>query len=117
MHRKGQQVKHVCLCCMLLPVVLWCRRDGRGLAQLLRELAELPGLRWMRILYAYPSYFDDELVAEIARNSKVGRHSARSQAGKAGAQEAHLRPCVSGMLGVCVMAACLCAHMYKACSI
>jgi ribosomal protein S12 methylthiotransferase len=49
-----------------------CRRDGRGLAQLLRELAELPGLRWLRILYAYPSYFDDELVAEIANNPKVG---------------------------------------------
>jgi hypothetical protein len=26
----------------------------------------------MRILYAYPSYFDDELVQEIATNPKVG---------------------------------------------
>jgi tRNA A37 methylthiotransferase MiaB len=43
------------------------------LAQLLRELSELPGLRWLRILYAYPSYFDDELVAEIANNPKVRR--------------------------------------------
>jgi hypothetical protein len=50
-----------------------CRRDGRGLAQLLRELSALPGLRWLRILYAYPSYFDDELVAEIANNPKVLR--------------------------------------------
>lgn len=51
------------------------RRDGRGLAQLLRELAQLPGLRWMRILYAYPSYFDDELIQEIGNNPKVGyRH-------------------------------------------
>lgn len=49
-----------------------CRRDGRGLAQLLRDLSALPGLRWMRILYAYPSYFDDDLVAEIAANPKVG---------------------------------------------
>lgn len=55
-------------------IVTWCRRrDGRGLAQLLRELAQLPGLRWMRILYAYPSYFDDELIQEIADNSKVDR--------------------------------------------
>ncbi|WIA39823.1 hypothetical protein OEZ86_005876 [Tetradesmus obliquus] len=50
------------------------RRDGRGLAQLLRELSALPGLRWLRILYAYPSYFDDELVAEIAANPKVCKY-------------------------------------------
>ncbi|KAF6251091.1 hypothetical protein COO60DRAFT_1563392 [Scenedesmus sp. NREL 46B-D3] len=50
------------------------RRDGRGLAQLLRELSALSGLRWLRILYAYPSYFDDELVAEIANNPKVCKY-------------------------------------------
>lgn len=50
------------------------RRDGRGLAQLLCELSALPGLRWLRILYAYPSYFDDELVAEIATNPKVCKY-------------------------------------------
>lgn len=27
-----------------------CRRDGRGLAGLLRELAKLEGLEWLRIL-------------------------------------------------------------------
>lgn len=37
------------------------------------ELAQLDGLRWMRILYAYPSYFDDQLIQEIARNPKVGK--------------------------------------------
>ena len=48
------------------------RRDGHSLATLLRDLGELDGLRWVRILYAYPSYFTDELVAEIATNPKVG---------------------------------------------
>jgi hypothetical protein len=48
------------------------RRDGRSLAALLRELSEIPGLRWVRILYAYPSYFTDELIDEIAHNPKVG---------------------------------------------
>lgn len=47
------------------------RRDGKGLAQLMHELGKLEGLRWMRILYAYPSYFTDDLVEEIATNSKV----------------------------------------------
>jgi tRNA A37 methylthiotransferase MiaB len=48
-----------------------CRRDGKGLAELMRELAKLEGLHWMRILYAYPSYFTDELIDEIANNAKV----------------------------------------------
>lgn len=30
--------------------------------------------RWMRILYAYPSYFDDELIEEIAVNDKVCKY-------------------------------------------
>lgn len=79
-------MKHMLTCCSsiclvdcrsCLPPACWplacpARRDGRGLAQLLRELSALSGLRWLRILYAYPSYFDDELVAEIANNPKAG---------------------------------------------
>ena len=37
----------------------------------MRELGQIEGLHWMRILYAYPSYFTDELVEEIASNPKV----------------------------------------------
>lgn len=51
------------------------RRDGKGLAELMAELGKLEGLEWMRILYAYPSYFSDELINEIAHNPKV-RESA-----------------------------------------
>ena len=47
------------------------RRDGRGLAELLRELGKLEGLRWIRLLYCYPSYFSDDLIAEIASNPRV----------------------------------------------
>jgi ribosomal protein S12 methylthiotransferase len=36
------------------------RKDGKGLAQLMRQLSQLEGLQWIRILYAYPSYFTDE---------------------------------------------------------
>lgn len=50
------------------------RRDGKDLAVLLRELSKLEGLRWLRILYAYPSYFNDELIDEIATNPKVCKY-------------------------------------------
>uniref|UniRef100_A0A7S3VK66 Uncharacterized protein n=1 Tax=Dunaliella tertiolecta TaxID=3047 RepID=A0A7S3VK66_DUNTE len=50
------------------------RRDGFGLAELMRELGKLEGLHWMRILYAYPSYFTEELIDEIANNPKVCKY-------------------------------------------
>jgi ribosomal protein S12 methylthiotransferase len=50
------------------------RRDGTSLARLLARLAEVEGVRWLRILYAYPAYFPAELVREIARNEKVAKY-------------------------------------------
>lgn len=47
------------------------RKDGNSLAELMAELGKLEGLHWMRILYAYPSYFSDTLIDEIANNPKV----------------------------------------------
>lgn len=44
------------------------------MALLLRELAAIEGLRWIRLLYCYPSYFSDELIAEIAGNDKVCKY-------------------------------------------
>ena len=40
----------------------------------MREVSEIPGIRWIRILYAYPSYFSDELIDEIAANPKVCKY-------------------------------------------
>ena len=40
------------------------------LAKLLRELEGVDGLRWIRLLYAYPSAVTDELIAETGRNAK-----------------------------------------------
>jgi ribosomal protein S12 methylthiotransferase len=57
------------------------RRDSRSLAALLRDLSEIPGLRWIRILYAYPSYFTDELINEIANNPKVRHGGGGLEAG------------------------------------
>ena len=64
------------------------RRDGKGLAELMAELGKLEGLEWMRILYAYPSYFSDELIDEIARNPKVGqRHCSHLSLASFGAAQ------------------------------
>ena len=47
------------------------RRDGSSLAALLRELARIDGLRWIRLLYNYPRYVTDELLDTIAHEAKV----------------------------------------------
>jgi len=47
------------------------RRDGSSLSQLLRELAGVTGLRWIRLLYNYPRYVSEELLDTIAGEEKV----------------------------------------------
>mmetsp|Transcript_4375 Transcript_4375/g.10937 ORF Transcript_4375/g.10937 Transcript_4375/m.10937 type:complete len:524 (-) Transcript_4375:230-1801(-) len=47
---------------------------GHRLAELLADLAKLEGLAWIRILYAYPSYFTESLIDEIANNPKVCKY-------------------------------------------
>jgi len=56
-------------------------RGGPGLAELLRELGRLEGLRWMRLLYCYPSYFTEELIEEIATNPKARAAAALPRRG------------------------------------
>ena len=41
------------------------------LADLLRELDEVEGIDWIRVLYNYPNYFTDELYEVLATASKV----------------------------------------------
>src|SRR5580700_4017646 len=41
------------------------------LAELLKELDEVEGLEWIRILYAYPIHFTDELVETLATAKKI----------------------------------------------
>src|SRR5258708_34270088 len=41
------------------------------LAELLRELDRLDGLDWIRVLYVYPMYFDDELIEVVAGAEKI----------------------------------------------
>lgn len=41
------------------------------LAELLRELEQVDGIRWIRILYNYPNYFTDELYEALSGCGKV----------------------------------------------
>ncbi len=51
------------------------RRDGSSLAVLLRALAvRVPDLRWLRLLYAYPSSITDELLEVMATERSVCRY-------------------------------------------
>lgn len=41
------------------------------LTELLRRLSDLDGVRWLRLMYAYPSAVTEALIAEFARNPRV----------------------------------------------
>jgi ribosomal protein S12 methylthiotransferase len=41
------------------------------LAELLRDLDNIEGLEWIRILYAYPIYFTDDLIETLATAKKI----------------------------------------------
>lgn len=46
----------------------------RSLAELCRRLSEIEGVEWIRLHYLYPDQFDDELIDEIASNSKIVKY-------------------------------------------
>jgi ribosomal protein S12 methylthiotransferase len=47
---------------------------GPTLAGLLREIEEIEGDFWVRLLYTHPAHWSDELIATIAQSSKVARY-------------------------------------------
>lgn len=47
---------------------------GPGLPALLDALAAIPGEFWIRLLYTHPAHWSDDMIAAIARNSKVVRY-------------------------------------------
>ncbi|MHB8141614.1 MAG: 30S ribosomal protein S12 methylthiotransferase RimO [Vulcanimicrobiaceae bacterium] len=56
---------------------MWGRDRGHrrgGLAHLLEELHEIPGLEWIRLLYLYPATVDDELIEAMATLPKVCKY-------------------------------------------
>lgn len=46
----------------------------KALVDLLRQLSQIKGIEWIRLLYCYPEEIDDELINEIASNDKVCKY-------------------------------------------
>ena len=44
------------------------------IAELLNRLSEVEGIKWIRLMYAYPSQFPEELIDVIANNPKVCKY-------------------------------------------
>lgn len=44
------------------------------IVQLLRNLSEIDGIEWLRLLYCYPELLSDELQTEIANNPKIVKY-------------------------------------------
>jgi ribosomal protein S12 methylthiotransferase len=45
--------------------------EGFKLPELLNKVSEVPGITWVRLHYAYPGFFTDELIETIAGNPKI----------------------------------------------
>ena len=46
----------------------------KAIVKLIRELSNIEGLDWIRLLYCYPEQLDDALIAEIRDNPKVCKY-------------------------------------------
>jgi ribosomal protein S12 methylthiotransferase len=45
-----------------------------ALASVLRQMEQIPGLSWIRLLYAYPTGIDEDLIRTLAAGTKVVRY-------------------------------------------
>lgn len=48
--------------------------EKKNISELVRKLSEINGIEWVRIMYAYPSKFPDDLIEEIKTNPKVCKY-------------------------------------------
>lgn len=46
----------------------------RNLAELLTKLSEINGIEWIRLMYAYPSHFPEDVIDVIASNEKICKY-------------------------------------------
>ena len=46
----------------------------RNLAELLNKISQIKGIEWIKLLYAYPSHFPEDLMDEIANNPKICKY-------------------------------------------
>lgn len=48
--------------------------NRRNISELLNKISAIDGIEWIRLLYAYPSHFPDDLITEIAENPRICRY-------------------------------------------
>jgi ribosomal protein S12 methylthiotransferase len=48
--------------------------NKRNISELISRLSDVKGIEWIRIMYAYPSRFPEELIDEIKKNKKVCKY-------------------------------------------
>src|SRR5439155_2435312 len=50
------------------------RQERGALGRLLRELNDVPGLEWIRLLYLYPTTIDEDTLAAMAECDKICKY-------------------------------------------
>ncbi len=71
----GQQgVKEINLIAQDLTAYGRDRKDGTTLHGLLREMAQVDGISWIRLLYAYPNFLDQALLDVINDSEKICKY-------------------------------------------
>lgn len=48
--------------------------NKKNISELIARLSEVKGIEWIRLMYAYPSRFPVDLIAEIKKNEKVCKY-------------------------------------------
>ena len=71
----GQQgVKEINLIAQDLTAYGRDRKDGSTLHGLLRKMAQVDGIQWIRLLYAYPNFLDSALLDVINNSEKICKY-------------------------------------------
>ena len=70
----GSGVKEINLIAQDLTAYGRDRKDGTTLHGLLRELAEVDGVEWIRLLYAYPNFLDQGLLDVVRDSDKICKY-------------------------------------------
>ena len=69
-----QGVKEINLIAQDLSAFGRDRKDGTTLFGLLRAMVQVPGIEWIRLLYAYPNFLDAPLLELIRTNDKICKY-------------------------------------------
>jgi len=70
----AQGVKEINLIAQDLTAYGRERRDGTTLYGLLQEMVSVPGIHWIRLLYAYPNFLEEPLLRLIRENERICKY-------------------------------------------